>query len=242
MTKLSVNVNKIATLRNARGENNPDLLKMAQVILTAGADGITVHPRPDERHIKKADVFMLKKNLSCELNVEGYPSPHFINLMKEIMPAQITLVPDQPGALTSSAGFKFDEDFFLVADAISQLRCTKARISLFVDPLDFLGKKVSPLKDAGADRIELYTKAFADNLHCKKTLDSYIDLASRAHDLGLEINAGHDLSLDNLAILLKAIPFIEEVSIGHALICDALTLGIEETVRRYAAIAHAWEG
>lgn len=237
MTKLSVNINKIATLRNARGENNPDLLHMASFIESLGADGITVHPRPDERHIRKSDVFALRKMLKTELNVEGYPSSDFIAFMQEIRPAQITLVPDAPEALTSNAGFYLEEDFLFVKEAVRQLSLTTARISLFIDPKDFLNRDAHVIKDTGAHRIELYTKDFADE-PTEETLKRYISLAERAYALGMKINAGHDLSLNNLALLLKAIPFIDEVSIGHALICDALTLGLPETMKRYVSIAH----
>lgn len=236
MTKLSVNVNKIATLRNARGENNPDVLHMALLIQSLGAHGITVHPRPDERHIKKSDVFALKKNLTVEFNVEGYPSSDFIDLMLEIRPEQITLVPDPPDVLTSDAGFKLTDDFALVCDAIARLKPSGSRISLFIDPKDFVDRPLDVIAQTGAHRIELYTKAFAENPHCPTTLARYQDVAMRAHKLGIDINAGHDLSLDNLGILLHAIPQIAEVSIGHALICDALVLGMPEVIKRYLAL------
>ncbi len=238
MTKLSVNINKIATLRNSRGENNPDVLKMALHIEEFGADGITLHPRPDERHIKRGDVFRLKQHVRTELNVEGYPSPDFIAFMQEIRPHQITLVPDLPEALTSNAGFKLKDDFEFLKGAITALRPCRSRISIFIDPMDFINRDVTPIKKTGADRIELYTKAYADFPTCQETLNRYIDVAKRVLELGMEINAGHDLSLENLKQLLQAIPFIAEVSIGHALICDALILGMRESVNRYLAIAH----
>lgn len=238
MTKLSVNVNKIATLRNARGENNPDVLETALLIEELGADGITVHPRPDERHIKKSDVFLLKKNLRVELNVEGYPSEDFIAFMHEIRPAQVTLVPDAPGVITSNAGFKLTSDFDFVCEAIDKLKPIGSRVSLFIDPCDFIDRDAVVIKDTGADRIELYTKAYADQPSCLRTLARYRELAVFSKNLGLGINAGHDLSLDNLAHFLRSIPIIDEVSIGHALICDALILGMAETVTRYLAIAH----
>jgi pyridoxine 5-phosphate synthase len=234
MTKLSVNINKIATLRNARGENNPDLLHMA-LLIEELADGITVHPRPDERHIKKADVYLLKKHLTKEFNIEGYPSDDFINLMLEIRPEQITLVPDPPGVLTSDAGFKLKEDLNFVKDSIKRLRPTGARISIFIDPKDFIGRE-SVIQESGADRIELYTKSYADNMHKKEILNSYKNLAYQVKDQGLGLNAGHDLSLENLGLFLKEIPIIDEVSIGHAIICDALILGLAETVRKYKDI------
>ncbi|HXW53985.1 MAG TPA: pyridoxine 5'-phosphate synthase [Myxococcota bacterium] len=238
MTKLSVNINKIATLRNARGENNPDVLKMALLIEDCGADGITVHPRPDERHIKRSDVFRLKQHLRTEFNVEGYPSADFIAFMQEIRPHQITLVPDLPSALTSNAGFKLKDDFGFLQDAIKKLEPCASCISIFIDPMDFLNRDVAPIKNTGADRIELYTKAYADFPTCQETLGRYVDLAKRVSDLGMGVNAGHDLSLENLAPLLKAIPNIAEVSIGHALICDALVFGLKETVGRYLSLAH----
>jgi pyridoxine 5-phosphate synthase len=239
MTKLSVNINKIATLRNARGENHPDVLKMALLIESLGVDGITVHPRQDERHIKRADVFLLKKHLSKELNIEGYPSHEFIDLINEIRPAQVTLVPDPPHVITSNAGFKLNEDFDLVAQAIKKLEPAQSRISIFIDPKDFSGRDVRVIKDTGTHRIELYTKEFADHPENQEILKGFQDVAKRAHALSLGINAGHDLSLDNLSILLKAIPEIAEVSIGHAIICDALLWGLPETIRRYLAMSKA---
>jgi pyridoxine 5-phosphate synthase len=236
MTKLSVNINKIATLRNSRGENNPDVLKMAKLIENLGADGITVHPRPDERHIKKSDVILLKNHLNIELNVEGYPSQDFINFIQEIKPAQVTLVPDAPNVLTSNAGFKLKDDLDFVKDAIRKLKLSQARVSIFIDPHDFLAGDVSAIKNSGTDRVELYTKEYANNSNCKKTLDRYKQVAILVNDLGIGLNAGHDLSLDNLKPFLTAIPFIKEVSVGHALICDALIIGIKETIRQYLAI------
>lgn len=236
MTRLSVNVNKIATLRNARGENRPDVLKMALLIESLGAHGITVHPRPDERHIKKSDVLMLKKHVEGEFNVEGYPSDDFIDLIHEVRPHQVTLVPDPPHVLTSNAGFILKDDSEFVTQAIVKLKSCGARISLFIDPQDFINRDVAVIKATGSDRIELYTKAFADNPRCTHTLAIYQNVATRVHALGLGINAGHDLDLANLGILLEAIPFISEVSIGHALICDALELGMPETMRRYLEI------
>jgi len=236
MTKLSVNINKIATIRNARGGNNPDLIKMARLIEDLGAHGITVHPRPDERHIRRADLFMLKQHVRTEFNVEGYPSDDFIALMHEIRPQQITLVPDPPDVITSNAGFKLKDDLDLVLHAVDRLKPCGSRISLFIDPVDFIDRDVAVIKQTGADRIELYTKDYADYPHCDKTLTRYLDVAQRAQAIGLGINAGHDLSLENLSPLLTAIPFIAEVSIGHALICDALLLGLPETMRRYLAL------
>lgn len=236
MTKLSVNINKIATLRNARGEHTPDVLRHALLIESFGAHGITVHPRPDERHIKKSDVYELKKHLTKEFNIEGYPSDDFIAMMLDICPEQITLVPDPPGVLTSDAGFKLKDDMALVKRAIDKLKPTKARISIFIEPLDFIGRE-DLIKETGTDRIELYTKRYADNMHCPDILESYRNLAYQMKEQGIGLNAGHDLSLENLGHFLKHIPIIDEVSIGHALISDALLLGLEESVKRYVAIA-----
>jgi pyridoxine 5-phosphate synthase len=238
MTKLSVNVNKIATLRNARGGDSPNVLKMALLIESLGADGITVHPRPDERHIKKSDVRALKDKLSVEFNIEGYPSPDFIALIHEIKPEQVTLVPDPPHVITSNAGFKLTTDFSLVKKAISELKPSGTRISIFIDPADFLDRDIAIIKDTGADRIELYTERFATHANDSRILLQYADVAARVKSLGLGINAGHDLSLDNLEIFLAAIPFVDEVSIGHALISDALILGMPETITRYLALVH----
>lgn len=238
MTKLSVNINKIATLRNARQENKPDLLKMALLIEKCGAHGITVHPRPDERHIKRQDVFLLKKHLNCELNIEGYPSESFLQLIEEIKPTQVTLVPDKPNVITSNQGFTLDEDFFLVTSSIARIKKYGLRTSIFIDPKDFINKNVAIIKDTGTDRIELYTKAWADNFPNKDMIYLYENMANKANDIGIDINAGHDLNLDNLSLLLKHIPYIKEVSIGHALICDALILGIKEVMKRYLAIVN----
>jgi pyridoxine 5-phosphate synthase len=233
MAKLSVNINKIATLRNARGENNPDLIAMALLIESLGAEGITVHPRPDERHITRRDLFELKKVVTTEFNVEGYPSNDFIALMHEIRPDQITLVPDPPHALTSNAGFKLSDDFHLLADSVKELKALGSRVSLFIDPLDFKNKSPQIIKDTGADRIELYTHRYAQFPNDANVISDYRELALSAQRLGLGINAGHDLSLSNLRNFLQEVPGVLEVSIGHALICDALLYGMPETIRRY---------
>lgn len=242
MTRLSVNVNKIATLRNARGGTIPDVLQMALLIERLGADGITVHPRPDERHIRKSDVRALKQQVKVEFNIEGYPSADFIDLIHEIRPEQVTLVPDPPHVITSNAGFKLENDLAFVKEAIAALRASGARISLFIDPLDFSDRDLSVVKDTGTDRIELYTENYASHPHDKKVLALYHDVATRAHALSIGINAGHDLSLENLSAFLDAIPFVEEVSIGHALIADALIMGMHETIKRYLAITHKVRG
>lgn len=237
MANLSVNINKLATLRNARGENNPNILEMALLIEDLGAHGITVHPRPDERHIRRSDVFQLKKHLRKEFNIEGYPSESFISLIKEIRPQQVTLVPDPPHVLTSNAGFTLKEDKDFVTAAIKVLKPYCGRVSIFIDPKDFLTRTTEVIESTGTDRIELYTKAYAENYQCKKTLNIYKQLANEAHAIGIGINAGHDLDLNNLKHLIGNIPVIKEVSIGHALICDALRLGMPKTISRYLEAA-----
>ena len=237
MTLLSVNVNKIATLRNSRGGNNPDVLKTALDIIRFGAHGITVHPRPDGRHIRTDDVIALKKNIDVELNIEGYPSTDFIQLVEQTRPAQCTLVPDPPEVLTSNAGWKIKEHQEFLQDVVGELKSFGCRVSLFFDPYDHKSDELLIAKNfIGADRIELYTemyaKAFA-TAQQSEVLSIYVKAAQVANRLGLGVNAGHDLDLNNLATLIKAMPFINEVSIGHALICDALYLGMQETVGRY---------
>ncbi|VBB48233.1 Pyridoxine 5'-phosphate synthase [uncultured Paludibacter sp.] len=232
MTTLSVNINKIATLRNARGGNVPDVLKVALDCEKFGADGITVHPRPDERHIRYADVLALKPVLSTEFNIEGYPSPEFLKLVKTIKPAQVTLVPDPPDAITSSAGWDTKKNQEFLREIIENFQQAGIRVSIFVDTnlenIEYAAK-------IGTDRIELYTEPYATNYpkDREKAVAPFVDAARLAKKLGLGLNAGHDLSLENLAYLHQNIPWLEEVSIGHALICDALYLGLEETIKRY---------
>ena len=232
MTRLSVNINKIATLRNARGGNVPDVLKVALDCEKFGADGITVHPRPDERHIRYADVLALKPVLSTEFNIEGYPSPEFLKLVKTIKPAQVTLVPDPPDAITSSAGWDTKKNQEFLREIIENFQQAGIRVSIFVDTnlenIEYAAK-------IGTDRIELYTEPYATNYpkDREKAVAPFVDAARLAKKLGLGLNAGHDLSLENLAYLHQNIPWLEEVSIGHALICDALYLGLEETIKRY---------
>lgn len=231
-TRLSVNVNKIATLRNARGGNNPNLLQMARDIEHFGAEGITVHPRPDERHIRYADVYDLKQIVTTEFNIEGYPSPDFMKLVLEVKPTQVTLVPDPPGVLTSNAGWSVREHAQFLKDVLGQLHEAGIRSSIFVDTnLD----NVRAAKEVGSDRIELYTEPYAAQYHSNReaAIQPFIEASRVAGEIGLEVNAGHDLDLDNLRYLAEQLPFLAEVSIGHALICDALYLGIEETVKRY---------
>ncbi|MDE5850515.1 MAG: pyridoxine 5'-phosphate synthase [Muribaculaceae bacterium] len=232
MTRLSVNINKVATIRNARGENNPDLVRFALACEAAGAQGITIHPRPDERHIRRSDVPVLKNAVSTELNIEGYPSEDFINLVIETKPAQVTLVPDAPGQLTSNHGWNVTANFEMLSAIIKRFKEAGIRVSLFVDPDSV---QVLEAKIAGADRVELYTKAYADNYAANReaAIGPFVEAASAARVCGLGLNAGHDLSLENLRYFHEMIPWIDEVSIGHALICDALYLGIDATVRAY---------
>ncbi|MDE7389112.1 MAG: pyridoxine 5'-phosphate synthase [Muribaculaceae bacterium] len=232
MTTLSVNINKIATLRNARGENRPDLLAVALDCERFGAQGITVHPRPDERHIRRADVWTLRPALRTEFNIEGYPSPEFMELVIKARPAQVTLVPDAPDALTSSAGWDVTRHFDFLSETVERLRDAGIRSSIFVgtDPA-----QISMAAKAGADRVELYTKPYADNYAADReaAVAPFTEAARHARKCGLGINAGHDLSLENLRFFHERVPYLNEVSIGHALICDALYLGLEETIRRY---------
>ena len=232
MTRLSVNINKIATLRNARGGNNPDVIKTALDCERFGAEGITVHPRPDERHIRYADVIELKKVVTTEFNIEGYPDERYLKLIRETKPAQATLVPDGPDAITSNAGWDTVKNKKLLTEIITEIKSMGVRVSVFVDPYV---KMVEGAKDVGADRIELYTEPYASNFHKDKesAVKPYVEAAAVAHSLKLGLNAGHDLDLDNLSYLKKSIPTLDEVSIGHALICDALYFGLENTIQLY---------
>lgn len=231
-TSLSVNINKIATLRNARGENNPDLLKVALDCERFGADGITVHPRPDERHVKQCDVYQLRPALKSEFNIEGYPSPEFMDLVLKVKPAQVTLVPDAPDALTSSAGWIIGEHFDFLTATVNALHEAGIRSSIFV------GTDIDNILLAaktGTDRVELYTKPYADDFFSNpdKAVTPFVEASRAAHKVGLGVNAGHDLSLQNLRFFAQSVPFLNEVSIGHALICDALYMGLNETIRSY---------
>jgi len=232
MTRLSVNINKLATLRNARGGNTPDLIKMTKDIERFGAQGITIHPRPDERHIRKSDVFELKKVVKTEFNIEGFPSEDFINMVCNVKPDQVTLVPDPPGVLTSNAGWDTIENRSFLSDVVSQFRSAKIRTSIFIDCDK---NRIEYAAKIGTDRIELYTESYAKNYHSnrEKAIAEFIDAAEIADDLGLGINAGHDLNLENLAYFNKSIPSLLEVSIGHALISDALYFGMENTIQLY---------
>ncbi len=234
MTNLSVNINKIATLRNARGENNPDLLKVAADCERFGAQGITVHPRPDERHIRRDDVYRLRAQVRTEFNIEGYPTEDFMNLVLQVRPEQVTLVPDAPDALTSSAGWEVEPNMEFLTSVVERLREAGIRSSVFVgtDP-----DNIRLAAKTGADRVELYTKPYADLYpdNPEAAVAPFVVAAETALRSGLGVNAGHDLSLVNLEWFHRHIPRLSEVSIGHALVCDALYLGLEETIARYRA-------
>ena len=233
MTKLSVNINKIATLRNARGPHaRPDLLQAARDIERFGAEGITVHPRPDERHIRYQDVRDLRALVATELNVEGNPTPDFMALVREVRPAQVTLVPDAPDALTSNAGWDTVGQQAYLRGIVAALHAHGSRVSIFLDPDLAL---VDAAAATGTDRIELYTEAYARQYAADRAaaVGPYRAAAARAGQLGLGVNAGHDLDLDNLAFLHQQLPELAEVSIGHALVADALYLGLENTVQLY---------
>lgn len=232
MTRLSVNINKIATLRNARGGNVPDVLKVALDCEKFGAQGITVHPRPDQRHIRFVDVEILKENIKTEFNIEGYPSEDFIKMVIAIKPSQVTLVPDPPNALTSNAGWDIVKNKNFLFDIIHRFKAAEIRTSLFIDT------KIVNIENAlqtGTDRIELYTEPYAANFHLnkQKAIAPFMEAASVASKMGLGINAGHDLSLINLKYFANNIPNLKEVSIGHALISDALYFGLEKTIGLY---------
>ena len=233
MTSLSVNINKIATLRNARGGNTPNLLEHANNIIRFGADGITVHPRPDERHITYNDVRDLKKNISVELNIEGNPKEKsFIDLVLETKPDQVTLVPDEKGQLTSDHGWDTIKEKEFLIQTITLFSNANIRTSLFVDADE---KIIEATKYTGAKRIELYTENYAKQYskNPQDAIDPYIKAAKKAREIGLEINAGHDLNLENLSFFVANIPDLKEVSIGHALISDALNYGMENTINLY---------
>ncbi|MBF9255271.1 pyridoxine 5'-phosphate synthase [Pontibacter sp. 172403-2] len=232
MTKLSVNINKIATLRNARGGDRPNVVQAARDCERFGAQGITVHPRPDERHIRYRDVYDLKEVVTTEFNIEGNPTPDFLKLVKEIKPAQATLVPDAPDAITSNAGWDTRRYKDFLTDVIQDLKADGIRVSIFVDPEESM---VEGAALVNTDRIELYTEAYAKNYHQnrERALAPYLAAAQKAKEFGLGLNAGHDLDLDNLKYLKDNLPGLDEVSIGHALICDALYLGLENTIQLY---------
>jgi pyridoxine 5-phosphate synthase len=232
MTKLSLNVNKIATIRNARGGNNPNVLQVALDCERFGADGITVHPRPDERHIRHQDVLDLAKEVQTEFNIEGYPDERFLALIKQAKPAQATLVPDPPHVLTSNAGWDTVRHQQFLKKVISEIQASGVRVSIFIAPdIDMINAAAS----TGTDRLELYTEAYANQFPIDKenAIKKYREAATVAHDLGLGINAGHDLDLENLRYFKEQIPHLDEVSIGHALVCDALYFGLENTIQMY---------
>lgn len=232
MTKLSVNINKIATLRNARGGNNPDVEKVALDCEAFGADGITVHPRPDERHIRYSDVYALRPLLRTEFNIEGYPSADFIDLVLKVKPHQVTLVPDAPDQITSNCGWNTKANLDLLSELMDRFGEAGIRTSIFVgtdiEMIEYAAR-------AGADRVELYTEPYASGY--KKNPDEaiapFVEAAKAVRKLGMGLNAGHDLSLENLEFFHRNIPWLDEVSIGHALICDALYLGLKKTIEEY---------
>ncbi len=232
MTKLSVNINKVATLRNARGGNTPDVELFAQRCESLGADGITVHPRPDERHIRHSDVYALKQLITTELNIEGNPTELFVKLVLDVCPAQATLVPDAPDQLTSNHGWDTQRHQEQLRAIVDRLHAQHIRVSIFVDADPLM---VEYAQQAGADRVELYTGPYAEMYEQDPVaaIEAYRPAAQRAHELGLGLNAGHDLSLRNLHAFIQAFPWVDEVSIGHAIIADALYMGIKETIKQY---------
>lgn len=231
-TKLSVNINKIATIRNARGGDVPNVVQVAIDCERFGAHGITIHPRPDERHITTQDVYDLQKVVTTELNIEGYPDERFMKMIAEIRPAQATLVPDPPHVLTSNAGWDTEKNLELLQKLIAEIKGLGVRTSIFVDTNP---NNIAFAAQTGTDRIELYTGPFAEEYadNPQKSIENYVKAAFQAHELGMEINAGHDLSLENLRFFRENIPMLAEVSIGHALISDALYFGLENTVQQY---------
>jgi pyridoxine 5-phosphate synthase len=231
-TKLSVNINKVATIRNARGGNNPDVIKVAKDCEAFGADGITVHPRPDERHIRRADVLALQAVLRTEFNIEGYPSKEFLDLVLRVRPSQVTLVPDKPEQLTSNSGWDTEKEQLFLRDVLNDLRAAGIRSSIFIDADVRMAEFAA---EAGADRVELYTGPYAHGYAQDRevALAPFLETAKRVRQLGIGLNAGHDLSLENLKYFSDTIPWLDEVSIGHALICDALYMGLEATIAAY---------
>ena len=231
-TKLSVNINKVATIRNARGGNNPDVIKVAKDCEAFGADGITVHPRPDERHIRRADVLALQGTLRTEFNIEGYPSKEFMDLVLRVRPSQVTLVPDKPEQLTSNSGWDTEKEQLFLRDVLNDLRSAGIRSSIFIDADVRMAEFAA---EAGADRVELYTGPYAHDYprNPEAAIAPFLETAKRVKQLGIGLNAGHDLSLENLKYFTDVIPWVDEVSIGHALICDALYMGLEATIAAY---------
>lgn len=232
MTKLSVNINKIATLRNARGANNPNVVQVALDCERFGAQGITVHPRPDERHIRFQDAVDLAQVLRTEFNIEGYPDARFMQLIREVRPVQATLVPDPPNAITSNTGWDTITHLSFLTDIVAELKAMGTRVSIFINPE---AKYFESAKLTGTDRVELYTEPYAAGypLDREKAVQPYVEVAKLATELGLGLNAGHDLDVHNLAYFKQCLPDLLEVSIGHALVCDALYYGLENTVQLY---------
>lgn len=232
MTKLSVNINKVATIRNARGGNTPDILKVAHDCELFGADGITVHPRPDERHIRRADVPALRAVVRSEFNIEGYPSKEFLDLVFKAKPDQVTLVPDKPDQITSNCGWDTVAEQEFLKDILDDLRGAGIRSSIFINADCRMAEYAAK---AGADRVELYTGPYAEAYarNREAAIAPFLETAQRVRKLGIGLNAGHDLSLENLRYFVETIPWVDEVSIGHALICDALYLGLEKCVAAY---------
>ncbi|HBG40361.1 MAG TPA: pyridoxine 5'-phosphate synthase [Porphyromonadaceae bacterium] len=232
MTKLSVNINKIATLRNSRGGNIPNVVQVALDCQQYGADGITVHPRPDQRHIRFEDVFDLQSKVYTEFNIEGNPTPEFITLIKKIRPTQVTLVPDAPDALTSNTGWNTVTQVSFLTDVVNEFQSLGIRTSIFVNADEEMIRGASQI---GADRVELYTGPYAQDYpkDREQAMAPFTAAARLAKDLGLGVNAGHDLNLDNLNYLFSCIPWLKEVSIGHSLISDALYMGLEKTIKAY---------
>ncbi len=232
MTKLSVNINKIATIRNARGGNMPDVAKAAADCEHFGAQGITVHPRPDERHIRYADVRQIRPLITTEFNIEGNPVGSFVDLVLEVVPHQVTLVPDAPDALTSNAGWNTLRHHDFLAEICKVFKSKGIRTSIFVDPDPEMVKGAAL---CGCDRVELYTESYASQFgtNCEKAVEPFVAAAEMARECGLGLNAGHDLSLENLEYFIRRIPWTDEVSIGHALISDALYMGLEKTIAAY---------
>ena len=235
MTKLSVNINKIATLRNARGEDYPNLVKTAYDIIKFGAEGITIHPRPDERHIKYSDAYDLKQNISTELNIEGNPSKKFVNMVCEVKPDQVTLVPDESDAITSNSGWDTVKNFDFLKDVVHEFKLNSIRVSIFIDPDS---KMLEGAKKINADRVELFTGPYAKQYINDKSnaINSYINCSEIANKIGMELNAGHDLNQQNLEFFKNNIVNLKEVSIGHALISESLYFGLESTIKSYLKI------
>ncbi|MBQ7812298.1 MAG: pyridoxine 5'-phosphate synthase [Bacteroidales bacterium] len=232
MTRLSININKIATIRNARGGNMPDVLKAAIDCERFGAEGITVHPRPDERHIRYSDVRELKPSVTTEFNIEGNPIPSFMDLVLEVVPTQVTLVPDAHDAITSNAGWNTVKNRDFLTEVCAEFKSKGIRTSIFIDPVPAMAEGAAL---CGCDRVELYTESYASMYHKGReaAIAPFLRTAETVKDCGLGLNAGHDLNLDNLEYFIRTIPWTDEVSIGHAVICDALYMGLEQTIKAY---------